>query len=249
MRDDDRRAAEGTAVDGLWIATGAVAGLAAGTLARGQVARLSVRGGEPDEAACRRCAARLPVGPALRCECCGAWIGAPLAIELTSAAVVALIVAANGLQPSTAAFALLAVLGVALAQIDTAVQRLPDRLTLPAYPAVLVLLTLAAAAGSQWPALLRALLAAALLGTGYLLLGLLSAGQVGGGDVKLAGLLGLPLGWLGWPFVLSGTLLAFAAAAVFAVGLLARRRASLRTQISFGPFLLTGALLALAAAR
>jgi leader peptidase (prepilin peptidase) / N-methyltransferase len=249
MSDDDRRAAERTAVDGLWVATGAAAGLAAGTLARGQVARLSVRGGEPDEAACRGCAALLPAGPAMRCECCGAWIGAPLAIELTSAAVVALIVAADGARPATAAFVLLAVLGVALAQIDTAVRRLPDRLTLPAYPAVLVLLTLAAAAGSQWPALIRALLAALLLGAGYLLLGLLSAGQVGGGDVKLAGLLGLALGWLGWPFVLTGTLLAFGAAAACSLIPIARRQATLRTQISFGPFLLAGALLAFAAAR
>jgi leader peptidase (prepilin peptidase)/N-methyltransferase len=236
-------------VDGLWIATGGAAGLAAGTLARGQVARLSVRGGEPDEAACRGCAAWLPAGPAMRCGCCGAWIGAPLAIELTSAAVVALIVAANGLAPSTAAFALLAVLGVALAQIDTAVQRLPDRITLPAYPGVLALLTLAAADGHEWPALVRALLAATLLAICGLLLGLLSAGQLGGGDVKLAGLLGLPLGWLGWPFVLTGTLLAFTAAAVSALVLLAGRRASLRTQLSFGPYLLAGALLAFAAAR
>ncbi len=236
-------------MDGAWIAAGAAAGLAAGTLARGQVARLSVRGGEPDEAACRQCGTELPAGPALRCGCCGTPIGVPLAIELTSSAAVALVVAAAGAKPATAAFALLAVLGVALAQIDGAVQRLPDRLTLPAYPAVLILLTLAAAAGDAWPALVRALLAAVLLGTGYLLLGLVSAGQLGGGDVKLAGLLGLPLGWLGWGFVLTGTMLAFATAAACGLILLARRRASLRSQLSFGPFLLTGAMLALAAAR
>ncbi|MGI9006441.1 MAG: prepilin peptidase [Streptosporangiaceae bacterium] len=236
-------------MDGAWIATGAAAGLAAGTLMRGQVARLSVRGGEPDETACRGCAAGLPGRPALRCGCCGTWIGAPLAIELTTAAVVALIVAAAGPRPATAAFALLAVLGVALAQIDGAVQRLPDQLTLPAYPAVLTLLTLAAAAGNAWPALVRALLAALLLGTGYLLLGLLSEGELGGGDVKLAGLLGLPLGWLGWRFVLAGTVLAFAAAAVCGLVLLARRQASLRSRLSFGPFLLASALVALAGAR
>lgn len=236
-------------MDGAWIAVGAAAGLTAGTLSRGQVARVSVPGGEPDEVACRQCGAELPARPALRCDCCGTPIGMPLAIELTSSAAVALIVAAAGAQPATAAFALIGVLGVALAQIDGAVQRLPDRLTVPAYPAVLILLTLAAAAGDAWPALVRAMLAAILLGTGYIALGLVSAGQLGGGDVKLAGLLGLPLGWLGWGAVLIGTALAFAGAAACGLILLARRQASLSSQLSFGPFLLAGALLALAAAR
>ncbi|HEX9066289.1 MAG TPA: prepilin peptidase [Streptosporangiaceae bacterium] len=225
------------------IAGAAVAGLPAGTLLRGQVARLSVPGGEPDEEACRSCAAPLPGRPALRCEACESWIGPAAAIELVTAAVLALLAASIGPQPALAAFGYLAVAGVALAQVDTAAQRLPDRLTLPAYPAVVLLLALAAAAGHAWPAFGRALLAGLVLAAAYLVLGLASRGQLGGGDIKLAGLLGLALGWLSWGAVLAGAALGFVLAAAAGLVLLATRRASRRTMVSFGPYMLTGALI------
>ena len=73
-----------------------------------------------------------------------------------------------GTAPALAAFAYLGVVAVALAKADTAVGRLPDGLTLPAYPAMIVLLGLAAAAGQQGAQLLRALLGGllAVLATG-----------------------------------------------------------------------------------
>ena len=69
-------------------------------------------------------------------------------------------------------------------------------------------------------------------------------GQLGGGDVKLAGLAGLVLGWLGWPAIFFGVALAFVLSAVVSLGLLAARRVKLTGSISFGPFLLGGAVLA-----
>ncbi len=236
-------------MDVYWAASGGAAGLAAGTMLRGQVAMLSVRGGEPDEVCCRECAAQLPGTaalhgpPALRCGHCGSWIGAPMAIELAAAAVVALLFARIGFQPAVAAFAFLGVLGVALAQIDVAVQRLPDRLTLAGYPALVALLTLAAAVTSAWQDLARALLGGLVLGAAYLLLGLLSGGQLGGGDIKLAGLIGLLLGWAGWSALVAGAGLGFVLAAVVGLALLATRRVARRTMISFGPYMLAGALL------
>ena len=232
----------------LWAASGAVAGLPAGTSLRGQVYRLSVRSGEPDQMCCRECAAPLPRGPALRCAHCWNWLGAPLAVELAAAAIIALIAARFGGQPSLAAFTYLGILGLALAQVDTAVQRLPDQLTWPAYPALIVLLVLAAAAGKDGTALLRALLAGLALVGGYLVLALIGRGQLGGGDVKLAGLIGLALGWAGWGTVIDGASLGFILAALASLVLLASRRISRRTMISFGPYMLAGALLALVAA-
>jgi leader peptidase (prepilin peptidase)/N-methyltransferase len=175
----------------MWAAIGAVSALPAGTVLREQVIRLSVRSGEPEEACCVQCGAPLPGRPALRCAQCGRWLGAALGTELTAAAVLALLLARFGPDPAVAAFAFLGVLAVALVQIDIAVRRLPDRLTLPAYPAVVILLTLAAAVGGDWGRLVRALLGGVALGACYLLLGLLSAGQLGGGDVKLAVPIGL----------------------------------------------------------
>ncbi len=233
----------------LWAACGAVLALPAGTVLRGAVARLSVPGDEPEEAACRSCAADLPDRPALQCEHCGTWIGAPMAIELTAAAVLALLLARIGPEPAAAAFAYLGVIGVALAQIDVAVRRLPDRLTLAAYPALIILLALAAAFDDTWAVFVRALLGGLVLGTAYLVLGLFSAGQLGGGDIKLAGLIGLALGWLGWGTLVTGASLGFILAAIVSLTLLAARKVSRRAMISFGPFMLSGALLAVLASR
>jgi leader peptidase (prepilin peptidase) / N-methyltransferase len=238
-------------MDVFWVASGGVAGLPAGTILRDQVASMSVQSGEPDEMSCRHCAAplpgtpALPGPPALRCGHCGSWIGAPMAIELAVAAVLALLFARIGFQPTVAAFAFLGVLGVALAQIDLAVQRLPDRLTLAGYPALVALLTLAAAFTGAWHDLLRALLGGLVLGAVYLLLGLVSRGQLGGGDIKLAGLIGLLLGWAGWGALLAGASLGFILAAVVGVVLLATRRIGRHSLISFGPYMLAGALLAI----
>ncbi len=127
------------------------------------------------------------------------------------------------------------------------VQRLPDRLTLPAYPALVLLLAVTAAAEHHPGALVRALLGGVALAGGYLILAMLRAGQLGGGDIKLAGLVGLALGWLGWRTLYIGASLGFVLAAIVGVVLLATRRATMRTAISFGPYLLGGALLAIIA--
>lgn len=230
-----------------WTAAGAALGLPGGTVLRGQVCRLSVRSSEPDESACRDCATPLPCAPAARCAHCGSWLGAPVAIELITAAVTALLFARFGYQPALPAFAYFGMVGVALTQIDVAAQRLPDRLTLPAYPALILLLSAAAALSGDGAALVRSLLGGLALGGGYLLLGLVSSGQLGGGDIKLAGLAGLLLGWLGWPALVIGTCLGFVLAAIVSLVLLAGRKISARSMISFGPYLLGGAFLAVLA--
>ena len=69
------------------------------------------------------------------------------------------------------------------------------------------------------------------------------------GDVKLAALLGLHLGWLGWPVLVDGALAGFVVQAVLAVVLLATRRVGLRGAIPFGPAMLAGAALGIALVR
>src|ERR1039457_2858576 len=189
-----RRAAGAAAAQ---CAAGAAAGLLAGAALRGPVFRLSVPTGEPDQTACRGCGAPVSRWLAIRCGDCGRSLGVPAVLELATAAVLALLLGRFGGQPDMVAFGFLGALGVALAAIDIAVQRLPDRLTLPAFPVLVVLLAVAAAIGHDGGALVRALLGSVALAGGYLLLALARPGQLGGGDIKLAALAGLALGWLG----------------------------------------------------
>ena len=231
-----------------WAAAGGLAGLPAGTLLRGPVYRLSVRGGEPDRTTCPHCEAALRSWSAVRCGECRRLLGPPLVFEVAVCTVLALLLGRFGGQPVVAAFGFLGVLGVALAVIDIEVQRIPDRLTLPAYPILVLLLAVAAALGHQPGALVRALLGGLALTAVFLVMALLRPGQLGGGDIKLAGLAGLTLGWLGWHTLLLGAVLGFVLCAISGLVLLAARRVTLAGTICFAPFLLGGAILAMLAA-
>jgi leader peptidase (prepilin peptidase)/N-methyltransferase len=134
--------------------------------------------------------------------------------------------------------------GLLLAIVDLRERRLPNRALAVAAAGTALLLTVAAAVDSRWDALGRAALAGLVAGAGLLVLALISPSGLGMGDVKLAGLLGLQLGWLGWPELLLGLLLGFLAQALVGVALLAVRRVGLRDQLPFGPALLGGALVA-----
>lgn len=145
-----------------------------------------------------------------------------------------------GLQAALPAFLYLAAISVVLAPIDLRSFRLPDKMVLPSYVIGAALLAL----GGMAP-LTRGLAAAAVSFVLYLVLALANPRGLGFGDVKLAGLLGLYLGWLGWQTLFIGMLAAFLLAAATGIALIAARRATRKTQIPFGPFMLAGALLAI----
>jgi leader peptidase (prepilin peptidase)/N-methyltransferase len=128
-----------------WIVAGGAIGFVAGMLLRVRVFRLSVPSGEPSRTMCLRCAAPIS-GRAhfrIRCAHCHSWFGVPLGLELVTAAVLALLLGRSAGLPDAAAFAFVGAVGVALAAIDIAVQRLSDRLTLPLYPGLIALFGLA----------------------------------------------------------------------------------------------------------
>jgi leader peptidase (prepilin peptidase)/N-methyltransferase len=231
-----------------WTIAGVIAGLLTGIALRGVVVRLAVPAGEPVQTVCPQCAAPLARLTAWRCAKCHVRLGPLPLLEVASATAVGALAGRFAGTPEVAAFCVLGALGIALAAIDLKVQRLPDRLTLPAYPVLLALLCVAALiARDAWP-LARAVLSCLALGGAYLLLALLRPSGIGGGDIKLAGLVGLALGWLGWRAVLGGAALGFVLAAVVSITLLAAHRVSMRSHISFGPFLIGGALLVMLAA-
>ena len=66
---------------------------------------------------------------------------------------------------------------------------------------------------------------------------------IGFGDVRLAGLCGGFLGWMGYRKVVPGFLLSFVVAGVPAALLLATRKVKRSTRVPFGPFLAAGTVI------
>jgi leader peptidase (prepilin peptidase)/N-methyltransferase len=135
---------------------------------------------------------------------------------------------------------------VVLTLIDLAVHRLPDVLVLPAYPVLLVLFTLESALSGDWSHLITALAGGAILFTLYFVAALVYPGGMGFGDVKLAGVLGIALGWLGWGTLVIGAFSAFLLGGLAGVLLLATRKAGRRSGIPFGPWMFAGAAVGIA---
>lgn len=158
---------------------------------------------------------------------------------------------------AAAACVYFAVMAVRLTVIDVRHHLLPDRIVFPSYAVAGVLLIGASAslvaAGAQATAAvpggvaglfgvpgLRILAGGAVLWTFYFLLRAVYPPGMGFGDVKLAGVLGMYLGFLGWAHVFAGTFAAFLLGGLWSLGLLAVRRGTLKSSIPFGPFMLAG---------
>ena len=104
-----------------------------------------------------------------------------------------------------------------------------------------MLLALASLLTGDWVHMVHALIGAVVLGAFYLLLALVWAGGMGGGDIKLAVLIGLTLGWLGWPQLVVGAFAAFFVGGIISIVLLALHKVKLRGGIPFGPSMVIGA--------
>jgi leader peptidase (prepilin peptidase)/N-methyltransferase len=134
------------------------------------------------------------------------------------------------------ALALVAFSGIVAGWVDAYERRLPDVLILPLYPVVGALVV---ATGDSDRMIRSVVLAAA----AFILFGLgCAAGQMGFGDVKLAGLLALVLAWSDWRTAAVALVATVAigggqAAVVIAMG---------RKDFPYGPAILAGAAAALA---
>lgn len=130
----------------------------------------------------------------------------------------------------------LAWLAVLLIACDLLASRLPDALTLSAYPLLGVALLCAAVGGSRPTLLAAAVVGAVLFGTVYLCVRLFAPAAMGPGDVKLSGGLGLAVGAVSpWAVFL---VLVAAAFLTLVIGLLACRR---RHGVPHGPAMLAPA--------
>jgi leader peptidase (prepilin peptidase)/N-methyltransferase len=227
-------------------------GLAAGPVATALVQQ--VPHGRPQRLTptCANCGAprRLPLvallGELGRCRQCRS---APPAVEWIAEIAVAVLWALVALRlapthpwavPTYLAFTFACVV---LAVIDARTRLLPNRLTYPAFVVTIIGLALTSLIEGDPGRLSRGLVAAAAVGGAFLLLAIISPQGMGIGDVKFAPTLALALGWLSWPAVITGLLLAVLLGGVVALVALVVFRLGRRSSIPFGPSLALGALL------
>lgn len=171
-----------------------------------------------------------------RCRSCGAPIAWRYpAVEIAAGALSVAVWLRGGSWLDVIAGTLLCWMLLAIFFIDLAHHIVPDAIS---YPGLAAGLVLAAGQGRLIEA------AAAALGAGalFFLIAVASRGGMGGGDVKLAAMMGA---FLGWPAIAVALLAAFVLGAAVGVGLIATGRRSRKDLIPFGPSLAVGAAIAL----
>jgi leader peptidase (prepilin peptidase) / N-methyltransferase len=215
----------------------------------------SVSGGRAWRRTCPRCAVRLgPVGDLLslsplgRCGTCGQRLGPRWAVEVAFAASLALLLTAGLRNLPLVAFAWWAAISVVLAFVDATVHRLPSRLCYLAAGGSAVLLLGQAAVSHAWGPWVRLAVGALVAATAVAACAVLTPAMVRWGDVRFALVIGGTTAWFGWFALYATALLATLAAAAVGLGLVAKRRASLKTHLPQGPFWFAAALFVIAVA-
>jgi leader peptidase (prepilin peptidase) / N-methyltransferase len=180
-----------------------------------------------------------------KCRTCRSPISAryPL-IEATTAGLFAGMAARFGFSWSLPAYLVLAAGLLALASTDLEQLLLPKRIVYPVLILVASLLVVAAAATHHWHFLLVAGISALAWFVVFFAMNFASPRLLGFGDVRLAPVLGLALGWLGVRYVLLGFFAANLIGAIIGVALIASKKMSRQQQIPYGVFLAIGTLLA-----
>ena len=185
-----------------------------------------------------------------RCRHCGEPISPryPL-VELATGVLFVAFAVRFGPHAVLPAYLYFGAIGIALAMIDFDHKRLPDALTLPSYPVGLALLTVAAAVESDWWALARAAIAMGALLLFYGVLWFVYPAGMGFGDVKLSGVVGLYLGWVGWGALVVGAFAAFLVGGLVGIAMILFAGGGRKSKIPFGPFMLVGAVIGIFAGQ
>lgn len=159
---------------------------------------------------------RVPVGPEAGVPAVDSWLGIPvhpwlfrrgeraglaqrwLAVELTTAAAFAVLAARYGDEWSVVPLLILAAGLVAVTFVDLEHLRIPDRITFPTLGLVAGAIVVVSIERHAEDALTAACIGSAVYFVLLLVPHLISPRGMGFGDVKLALLMGLVLGWVGW---------------------------------------------------
>jgi leader peptidase (prepilin peptidase) / N-methyltransferase len=180
-------------------------------------------------------------------RCCSARISAryPVVEALTGAAFLGVawwwLARQDGTAWALPALLYLVALSICLAAIDLATFRLPFWIVAPSYPVAAALLGIAGWAAGEASSVVRMLIGGVVAWSLYRLLHLIHPRGMGYGDVRLSGVLGMYLGWLGWSQLAVGLFMGFLVGGVAGIVLIASGRGKLKTAIPYGPYLLLGA--------
>ena len=181
------------------------------------------------------------------CPSCGhstehAW--RPAALAVAGAAVLGGFAARIGADTSLAAYAVFGLALVAIAAVDVERQIIPNRIVYPALGIMVPLLVVASAVDDRWGALGRAAIGGAGAFAAFYAVHVAVPRGMGFGDVRLAGVIGVATGWLGYGPLFIAFLAAFVLGALIGVVAMAVTGAGRKTRIPFGPFLAAGAVVA-----
>lgn len=186
---------------------------------------------------------------------------APL-IDLGTAALLAVLAGRIGPTAELPAFLVFGASLVVVTVIDIDHFRIPDRITFPTFAVTAALLAVASAVLGEWGGLVAGLVGAAAYFVFLFVFFFVYPRGLGFGDVKLAAVLGLHLGWAGsivevdgelvyrgleygLPLVLYGALFGSLLGSVLGIGLIAVR--GRKSFFPFGPSLCLGAVIAVVA--
>jgi leader peptidase (prepilin peptidase) / N-methyltransferase len=130
-----------------------------------------------------------------------------------------------------------------LARVDIREHRLPNRLTLPAFPVTIVSQVLAVLLGENWAYLATAAGAAVTAFVAGLVLNRYAG--LGMGDVKLITAITLALAWFSPLVPLVALAIALVLAGAVATAMVVLQKARMGSSIALGPYLLVGFVLSL----
>lgn len=186
-----------------------------------------------------------------RCRGCGGRVSAryPL-IELVTGLLFALVALKFGVSVEAVVFAAFLWSLVVLTAIDLEHRLLPNRVVYPAFLGGWVCLSISALVNDDLASLRDAAIGMLVFGGFFFLVAFIYPAGMGGGDVKLAFVLGTFLGYLGGPgLVVVGMFLSFILGGVVGVAAMVLSDAGRKTQIPFGPFLALGTTIAVFAGQ
>jgi leader peptidase (prepilin peptidase)/N-methyltransferase len=190
------------------------------------VARVLVR-----RRGCPSCSA--PVAHALR----------PAVLAVVSALVLGGFAARIGADVVLAAYAVFGLSMVAISAVDLERYIIPNRIIYPTLALLIPLFVLASAVDHRWGSLGKAAVCGAIAFSGFFALHVAVPKGMGFGDVRLSGVIGLAIGWLGYGHAFVGFFAGFVLGAVIGIVFIVATGGGRKTKIPFGPFLATGAIL------
>jgi leader peptidase (prepilin peptidase)/N-methyltransferase len=181
-----------------------------------------------------------------KCRNCHARISPRyIVVELATGALFAGLAARMGYSWALPAFLVFLSALLALSSIDLELLILPKKIIYPSLVLVTLLVVLASGATHDWNRLGVAAICAAAWFAIFFAMNLASPRILGFGDVRLAPLLGVGLGWLGWRYAVLGFFAANFIGLVIGLVLIATRRMKRDQPIPYGIFLAAGAALAI----